>query len=163
MATPVLTEVLTVVLAVVLATTPIVIQRARVLSIGDGDTLRVSEAGRTLTLRLACIDAPERAQAPYGARSKAALVRLVPVGSELSVRVQTKDRYGRSVAELFSSEGRNINLAMVQQGQAFVFHRYLKRCDRKAYLEAERQAQRQRLGIWSQQGITRPWIFRTRE
>ena len=37
---------------------------ATVLSIGDGDTIRVRQAGKALTVRLACIDAPENAQAP---------------------------------------------------------------------------------------------------
>jgi len=36
--------------------------RATVLSIGDGDTIRVRQAGRALTVRLACIDAPAMAQ-----------------------------------------------------------------------------------------------------
>ena len=41
-----------------------------------------------------------------------------------------------------------INLAMDQSGQAFVYRQYLGRCDRGAYLAAERQAQAQRLGVW---------------
>ena len=40
--------------------------RATVLSIGDGDTIRVRQAGRTLTVRLACIDAAETAQNIWG-------------------------------------------------------------------------------------------------
>ena len=38
--------------------------RATVLSIGDGDTIRVQQGTKKLTVRLACIDAPEMAQAP---------------------------------------------------------------------------------------------------
>ena len=50
---------------------------------------------------------------------------------------------------------------MVQSGQAFVYRQYLGRCDRGAYLAAERQAQAQRLGVWAVPGgITRPWDFR---
>lgn len=41
-----------------------------VVSIGDGDTIRVRKAGRLVTVRLACIDAPELAQAPYGAKAR---------------------------------------------------------------------------------------------
>ena len=41
---------------------------ATVVSIGDGDTMRVRDGGRLLTIRMACIDAPEIAQKPYGAR-----------------------------------------------------------------------------------------------
>jgi endonuclease YncB( thermonuclease family) len=69
--------------------------------VGDGDTLRVGDGVQQLTIRLACIDAPEIAQAPHGARPRELLQRLAPVGAEVSLRVQTKDRYGRTVAEVF--------------------------------------------------------------
>lgn len=39
---------------------------ATVASVGDGDTIRVKEGNRTVTVRLSCIDAPEMAQRPYG-------------------------------------------------------------------------------------------------
>ncbi len=38
---------------------------ATVLSVGDGDTIRVADGPQRLTIRLACIDAPEMAQTPY--------------------------------------------------------------------------------------------------
>ena len=44
-----------------------------VLSIGDGDTIRVRQDGKVLTVRLACIDAPETAQGPYGQKARAYL------------------------------------------------------------------------------------------
>jgi hypothetical protein len=132
---------------------------ATVLSIGDGDTISVLERGQKLKVRLACIDAPETAQSPYGMASRNQLKALLPVGSTVSLRVQAVDRYGRSVAEVL---GKGIvNLAMVQTGQAFVYRQYLARCDRGAYLAAERQAQAQQLGVWAVPGgITRPWDFR---
>ena len=40
------------------------------LASGDGDTIRVRQAGKTLTVRLACIDAPESAQTPYSQRAR---------------------------------------------------------------------------------------------
>ena len=132
---------------------------ATVLSIGDGDTISVLERGQKLKVRLACIDAPETAQTPFGLASRNQLKALLPLGSKVSLRVQAVDRYGRSVAEVI---GKGIvNLAMVQSGQAFVYRQYLGRCDRQAYLAAERQAQVQRLGVWAVPGgITRPWDFR---
>jgi len=132
---------------------------ATVLSIGDGDTISVLERGQKLKVRLACIDAPETAQSPYGVASRNQLKALLPLGSTVSLRVQTVDRYGRSVAEVIGKG--LINLAMVQSGQAFAYRQYLGRCDRGAYLAAERQAQAQRLGVWAVPGgITRPWDFR---
>ncbi len=132
---------------------------ATVLSIGDGDTISVLERGQKLKVRLACIDAPETAQSPYGMASRIQLKALLPLGSTVSLRVQAVDRYGRRVAEVIGKGP--INLAMVQSGQAFVYRQYLGRCDRQAYLAAERQAQAQRLGVWAVPGgITRPWDFR---
>jgi len=133
---------------------------ATVLSIGDGDSISVLERGQKLKVRLACIDAPETAQTPFGVDSRNQLKALLPVGSTVSLRVQAVDRYGRSVAEVIGNKGM-VNLAMVQSGQAFVYRQYLGRCDRGAYLAAERQAQAQRLGIWAVSGgMTRPWDFR---
>ena len=132
---------------------------ATVLSIGDGDTISVLERGQKLKVRLACIDAPETAQNPYGMASRNQLKALLPLGSTVSLRVQAVDRYGRSVAEVIGKG--TVNLAMVQTGQAFAYRQYLGRCDRGAYLAAERQAQAQRLGVWAVPGgITRPWEFR---
>jgi hypothetical protein len=50
---------------------------------------------------------------------------------------------------------------MVEDGQAFVYRRYLSGCDAKEYLAAEVRASRHRYGVWQVEGgITRPWDFR---
>ena len=51
------------------------------LSVGDGDTLRDVDGSKRLTIRIACIDAPETAQRPYAAASRQRLQELAPVGS----------------------------------------------------------------------------------
>jgi len=132
-----------------------------VLSVGDGDTLTVTGAQGRRTIRLACIDAPETAQSPYGQSARAALQRLAPIGSSISVRVGDTDRYGRTVAELWRGST-NLNLTLVKQGHAFVYRQYLKApCSASAYLNTEQQAQQQRIGVWGVPGgITRPWDFR---
>jgi endonuclease YncB( thermonuclease family) len=133
--------------------------RATVLSVGDGDTLRVQAGGRTITIRLACIDAPETAQSPWGQQSRAYLMQRLPRGREVSILHHTTDRYGRTVAEVISDI--NINLVMVEDGQAFAYRRYLSGCDAKEYLDAEYRASRHRYGVWQVEGgITRPWDFR---
>ena len=134
---------------------------ATVVSVGDGDTIRVSEGSRRLTIRLACIDAPESSQRPWGARSTAFLKQLTPVGSEVTLRVQTTDRYGRTVAELLNRRG-NVNQLMVGAGQAFAYRRYLRQCDAQRYLQLETEARSQGSGVWSvgPSGITRPWDYR---
>ena len=134
-------------------------RRAVVLSIGDGDTIRVREGDRALTVRLACIDAPESAQSPYGVAARRYLQQRLRIGQEVTLQPKTIDRYGRTVAEVISDI--NINLVMVEDGQAFAYRRYLTACDAREYLEAEFRASRHRYGVWQVEGgITRPWDFR---
>ena len=133
--------------------------KGEVLSIGDGDTIRVRQGGRAITVRLACIDAPEMAQRPYGQQARSYLQQRLPIGREVTLEVKTTDRYSRSVAEVISDI--NINLAMVEDGQAFAYRQYLGGCDAKEYLDAEYRASRRRYGVWQVPGgITRPWDFR---
>jgi endonuclease YncB( thermonuclease family) len=133
--------------------------RATVLSIGDGDTIRVLQGQQRLTVRLACIDAPEMAQAPYGAQSRAYLQTRLRIGAPVTLLPQTVDRYGRTVAEVIAEI--NLGLAMVEDGQAFAYRKYLGQCYAREYLDAEFRASRSRYGVWRLPGgITRPWDFR---
>jgi endonuclease YncB( thermonuclease family) len=132
---------------------------ATVVSVGDGDTIRVKKDDELITVRLACIDAPEMAQRPYGPKARRYLQQRLPVGSSVRLAEKTTDRYGRMVAEVFNDI--NINLLLVEDGQAFVYGQYLKDCDAKEYLAAEERAKRRRYGMWQGQGgIARPWDFR---
>ena len=145
-------------LALFILTGPV--KAAIILSVGDGDTVRVSEGAKRITIRLACIDAPETTQVPYGIASRTQLQQLLPVGSLVSLKVQTKDRFRRTVAEVFRND-RSVNLAMVQSGQAFAYRKYLAACNGGAYLAAEAQAKQSRRGVWDVSGgIERPWNWR---
>jgi endonuclease YncB( thermonuclease family) len=73
---------------------------ATVLSIGDGNTITVLDRGQRLKVRLACIDSPETAQSPYGLASRNQLKALMPLGSDVNLRVKAVDRYGRTVTEV---------------------------------------------------------------
>lgn len=132
----------------------------KVLSIGDGDTLRLTSEDGIKTVRLACIDAPERAQVPYGEKSRKALQGLLPLGSTVGIRPITTDRYGREIAEVFVG-ARNINLQMVASGDAFIYRAFLKNCDKASYQQAENSAKAKKLGVWSTLGgIVKPWDWR---
>ncbi|CAK6700989.1 Thermonuclease [Synechococcus sp. CBW1107] len=126
---------------------------------GDGDTIRVKDsAGQAVTIRVACIDAPETAQGKPGEVATQNLRSLLLAGS-LEIKPQTVDRYGRTVAEVFAG-GKNAGLEMVRRGDAFVYHQYLSGCDANAYVQAEERAQRFRLGVWRWGNVQRPWEFR---
>jgi len=129
----------------------------RVASIHDGDTLRAECGSEQLQVRLHCIDAPELEQRPWGQTSRDHLRSLIPSGTSIELRVQDKDRYGRTVADV-QAGGRDINLAMVRDGQAVVYRQF---CDDDHYRQAETQARKAKLGIWVQPGLQqRPWEYR---
>ena len=129
-------------------------------SVGDGDTVRVtSHKGEKVTIRLACIDAPETTQGASGKWSTQALRRMVE-GKSMQLKPHAKERYERIVAEIYVGN-RNINLQMVQLGAAYVYRRYLSQCDADAYLRAEAIAARNGLGVWgSYKPAQVPWEYR---
>jgi micrococcal nuclease len=132
----------------------------KVISIGDGDTIRVRSAtGATETIRFACIDSPELGQTPHGVQSRQRLEQIIPVGTSVSLKPQTTDRYGRTVAEVFKGN-LNVNLSMVQEGRAVAYRQYLDQCDAARYLAAEQSARQRRLAFWSQGDPVMPWDFR---
>jgi endonuclease YncB( thermonuclease family) len=131
---------------------------ATVLSVGDGDTITVRQGSERIRVRLACIDAPETSQRPWGQQARQQLQQLAPVGSTVQLQVKATDRYGRTVAEVFSG-GRNINQALVASGAAFVYWQYAQRCDRNAYASLEQRAKAQRVGVWSA-NLQPPWDYR---
>ncbi len=133
-----------------------------VISVGDGDTLRMAYQGKPVTVRLACIDAPENSQVPYGPVARDRLRELLPRGTQISFREADRDRYGRMVAEVYLLDGTSVNLKLVQEGQAVVYRQYLSGCpeSRETLLAAEAQARRAKLNFWSQASPLMPWDYR---
>ena len=131
-----------------------------VLSVGDGDTITITNGAQKTKVRLACIDAPETSQSPYGMEARKALQVLLPVGSQVTLNSKATDRYGRSVAEVLKGST-NINQSLVGSGNAFVYWQYIGGCDRQTYSRLENDARLKRMGVWGVPGgIQRPWDFR---
>ena len=136
------------------------VQAATVLSVGDGDTITITNGAQKIRVRLSCIDAPETSQTPYGMESRQALQKLLPIGTEVTVRSKATDRYGRTVGEVLKGST-NINQQQVATGNAFVYWQYISGCDRQTYSRLENDARLKRLGVWSvPNGIQRPWEYR---
>jgi micrococcal nuclease len=133
---------------------------ATVISVGDGDTLRVQVQNTPVTIRVACIDAPETNQV-FGPEASQRLRQLLTPGQRVTVRAVERDRYDRTVAEIYSN-GQSIGLQMVQEGYAVVYEQYLGACAATAnqYRQAEAAARAARLNFWSQPNPTMPWDFR---
>lgn len=133
----------------------------RVVRVADGDTITVLDTSNVQhKIRLAGIDAPEKAQA-YGERSRESLSDLV-AGRTVIVETTKKDRYGRSVGKILL-DGQDINLEQVRRGMAWFYRQYERElwpADRASYDAAEAEARQARRGLWADRAPVPPWDFR---
>jgi endonuclease YncB( thermonuclease family) len=127
-----------------------------VVGIADGDTLTARCDDQTVKIRLAEIDAPEKAQ-PFGARSKQSLSALC-FQKQAAIRPQTTDRYGRTVAHV-SCDGMDANTEQVRSGMAWVYDKYA--LDKSLYAVQD-EAKAARRGLWSEDAPISPWDWRRR-
>jgi len=125
-----------------------------VLSITDGDTLRLDLDGTELRVRLTGIDTPEVYPDVecYGPEAEALLAELAPVGSELRVEYDhdPRDPFDRELLYLYTPDGMFVNLELVARGagEAVLFEpndRYWNELR-----AAEAAARDARLGLWGQ-------------
>jgi endonuclease YncB( thermonuclease family) len=130
----------------------------RVVSVHDGDTLRVIDRDNVeVKVRLLGIDAPETGQA-FGTKSRDALAAMVK-GKAVELVGSEKDRYGRTLATVMVG-GVNANLEMVRKGLAWHFTRYSKD---PQLAEAEREARAAKRGLWADAEPVAPWKWRAAE
>ena len=135
--------------------------RGRVVAVSDGDTVTVLDAERhQYKVRLAGIDAPEKAQA-FGQASKISLSDQI-FGREVAVSWEKKDRYGRIIGKI-SVDQRDVCLEQIRRGMAWHYKQYARDQapdDRGAYAEAEVAARAARAGLWHDLAPVPPWEWR---
>jgi endonuclease YncB( thermonuclease family) len=115
----------------------------KVVGVKDGDSLIVRQDNSVAReARLWGIDAPEYRQA-YSKAARRHLSSLT-FGKKVRVLVRDTDRYGRIVAEIITSDGRNVNQVMVRAGYAWWFKKYAPNDGTLPKLESEaRNARRE--------------------
>ncbi|OGS91595.1 MAG: hypothetical protein A2061_10080 [Gallionellales bacterium GWA2_59_43] len=127
---------------------------AEVIAVLDGDTLLVSRGGKPVKLRLAEIDAPEKAQ-PYGTASQKSLAELA-MGKQVQVESRAVDDYGRIVA-MVSVAGLNVNHEQVRRGLAWEYSRFHSN---RELIALQREAQQARRGLWAGEDVVEPSQWR---
>lgn len=132
-----------------------------VVSIADGDTVTVLDANRKQhKIRLAGIDAPEKAQA-FGNRSRQKLADMV-FNRTVVVDWEKEDRFGRLVGKVLVN-GVDANLEQIKAGMAWWYEKYRAEQsseDQRRYAEAEESARAQRVGLWRDPDPMPPWDWR---
>lgn len=141
------------------------------VNVSDGDTfVLLLDNGTKLKIRTAFYDAFEtpkinhktgrvNKEGQFFAEEVANALRKKIEGKRVTVDIIDVDRYHRLVGIIFLGS-RNINLEMVREGWAEAYYEYLKQPYKNDFLEAEKQARKERRGIWGLPNYERPSEFR---
>jgi endonuclease YncB( thermonuclease family) len=127
---------------------------AKVVAVLDGDTVLVKRAKGLVKIRLAEIDAPEKAQT-FGETSRRSLSDMVS-GRQVKIVSQALDQYGRMVAHL-SVNGQDVNAEQIRRGMAWEYSHFHSNQILIALQEEARRAPR---GLWALSDPTPPWEWR---
>lgn len=121
----------------------------------DGDTVSLRTEQGLERVRINQIDAPERSQ-PFGVQATACLTQILGTGF-VRMCSDGKDKYGRTVASI-SAQGQNVSTAMVLEGCAWAYTKYLESDSSLPSLEAAAQAAGR--GVWANGNAQAPWQYR---
>lgn len=127
----------------------------KLVKVLDGDTVDVMHDGKAERIRLAQIDCPEKNQ-PFGHAAKRYVLDIA-AHKIVRVVVDTVDRYGRTVGEIFFPDGVNLNKKIVSAGYAWQYKRY---SNDQEYGDLEARARTARLGLWQDMNPVPPWEWR---
>jgi endonuclease YncB( thermonuclease family) len=118
-------------------------EAATVVRVVDGDTVKVRDGGKTRSVDLAGVDAPE-AGACQGAEAKRGLAKLLPAGA--AVKLQ-RDAKAPASARYVFRRGKLVNAALIRAGLAHANAAGLSKAS--ALTSAEQAAQKAGKGVWS--------------
>ncbi len=128
----------------------------KVVKVADGDTFTLLDNNnQQVRVRLHGIDAPERGQ-DFGNVSREKLNNLV-FGKEVIIEEMDVDRYGRTVAIVFTQDGVCVNEMMLKEGLAWHYKEY---DDNEDWAKLEREAKREKRGLWRLSKAVAPWQWR---
>jgi micrococcal nuclease len=126
------------------------LETVTVASVVDGDTIELTNGRR---VRYIGINTPERDQ-PYYPEATALNRQLVEGKNvQLEFDLETFDQYGRSLAYVWS-EGRLVNLTIVQEGYANAFTVPPNVRYEELFRQAEREAREAERGLWAGSSVT---------
>lgn len=135
---------------------------ARVVSVIDGDTLKIAISGHTVVTRLIGIDTPETKKpgSPvecYGPEATDFLRQLAPPGTvvELQRDVEGRDHFDRLLAYVFRvADGLFVNREIIRRGFARPLPIPPNTTHARDFESLAVQARQERLGLWQCGSVT---------
>ena len=128
-----------------------------VTKVVDGDTIWVDNNGQRLKIRMIGLDTPEtvdpRKPVQCFGREASAQAKTILGGQQVYLETDpsqdTIDKYGRTLAYVWTASGRLFNLDMIADGYAFEYTYDLPYRYQADFKAAESDARTQSRGLWS--------------
>lgn len=127
----------------------------KVIRVLDGDTIEVLVDQQPIRIFLSEIDCPEKKQ-PFGNAAKKYVLEIV-AHEIVTVEARNKDRYGRTIGEVFLPDGESLNRLLIRDGYAWHYKKYSKDA---SLAELENQARSNKVGLWQDKEPIAPWDWR---
>lgn len=127
------------------------------VSVVDGDTIKILYNGSTELVRFLLVDTPETnhptiGQQPYGEEAKAFTKKLLEDQKNvyLEFDVSYRDKYNRLLAYIYTEDGKSVQEELLKNGLARVAYIYEPNTKHVDWFESvQKNAQKQAIGIWS--------------
>ena len=129
-----------------------------VVSVVDGDTLKVEGSDGVRTVRLWGVDCPEIRQ-KFGVEALEFVAELC-FETDVTLEVKDVDRYGRLVCEVELEDGRDLANVIISNGWGWWYTAYARGDREKERLQKEAQAAE--VGLWTSSHNVAPWVWRKR-
>ncbi len=145
-------------LALLFSVLPVQAERytARVLTVTDGDSMLIDHNGKKVKLIMYGVDCPENGQ-DFGLQAKQ-FTNTCCYKKDVVVDVRNTDKYGRVVAEVYLTDGVDLNQELVRRGLAWWSDKFAPNDSKLKELQADARVKGK--GLWTAPNPIPPWIFR---
>ena len=133
-------------------------QKATMVEVEDGDTIRVMLNDSPYTVSLYGIDSPERTQT-YGMRAMQTLTKLIN-RKNITLQVYDMDTETRRCLAVVSVGQKNVNELLVKGGHAWVRKDYCYESFCADWLSYQKKAIAGKKGLWGYPDPMEPWEWR---
>ncbi|MBP9089947.1 thermonuclease family protein [bacterium] len=130
--------------------------KVRVVAVFDGDTLLVDHGGKREKIILYGIDCPESAQ-EFGTQAKQ-FTDACCSRKDVTIDLKGRDKFNRLVAEIYLSDGADLNHELVKRGLAWWSDKFAPSDMALQALQTEAKAGS--TGLWAAPHPIPPWLFR---
>ena len=131
--------------------------QGKVVGVADGDTITVLQDSKQYKIRLYGIDTPEKKQG-FGQKAKKFTSDMV-FRQQVKIVAYDTDRYGRTVGMVYIGK-KCLNEELIKNGYAWVYKKYCSESFCNRWLQLERKARVNKLGLWTYDNPVAPWEFR---